>query len=288
MSKTYIELKVQVSPVDPWAEIFIAALADAGYDSFEETPKGFNAFIEKDQYQKGVVEDFVQQHQNEVKISFVADDLPDTNWNANWESSFSPIEIGEWCVVRAPFHILHKKYQHEIIIEPKMSFGTGHHKTTYLVMQEMKNIDWHNKRVLDMGSGTGILAILAEKLKAKEMVAIDIDEWAYENCVENLEKNSCSKIEVLKGDASLIDNKGFDIVLANINRNILLEDMEKYTKAMLPGGILIMSGFLLQDVEVLKEKIASLGLLFDKVVTSGDDNSSENFSGNWALIKCFK
>lgn len=139
-----------------------------------------------------------------------------------------------------------------------------------------------------MGSGTGILAILAEKMGAKDIVAIDIDEWAYENCIENLEKNNCHHIEVLKGDVNAIDNKGFDIILANINRNILLADMHAYKNALRENGLLFMSGFLLQDVEVLKEKIAALGLVFDKLVTSEDKSATPNFSGNWVLIKCKK
>jgi ribosomal protein L11 methyltransferase len=284
----YKQINIALKPLEPWSDIFISALADEGYDSFEETPNGFKAFVQKDLFKEEVVSALKEQYQNEVELSYSVEDLPDVNWNANWESSFSPIEVGDWCVVKAPFHTIAKKFKYEIIIEPKMSFGTGHHQTTFLMMQEMKDIDWQNKRVLDMGSGTGILAILAEKMGTKDIVAIDIDEWAYENCVENLEKNNCSHIEVLKGDVTAIDNKGFDIILANINRNILLADMEAYVKSLRKNGLLFMSGFLLQDVEVLKEKIASLGLVFDKLVTSGEESASPNFSGNWVLIKCKK
>ncbi len=284
----YIQINVLLKPLDPWSDIFISALADEGYDSFEETPNGFKAFVQKDLFKEEVVSSLKEQYQNEVELTYSVEDLPDVNWNANWESSFSPIEVGDWCVVKAPFHNITKKFKYEIIIEPKMSFGTGHHQTTFLMMQEMKDIDWQNKRVLDMGSGTGILAILAEKMGARDIVAIDIDEWAYENCVENLEKNNCTHIEVLKGDVTSIDNKGFDIILANINRNILLADMEEYVKSLSTNGLLIISGFLLQDVEVLKDKITSLGLVFAKLVTSREELASPNFSGSWVLIKCKK
>jgi len=284
----YIQLNIELSPLEPWSDIFISTLADEGFDSFEETPKGFKAFVLKEQFDASVIDTLKEKYKKEVELKYTVEDLPDVNWNAQWESSFAPIEMGDWCVVKAPFHNIEKKYLYEIIIEPKMSFGTGHHQTTYLMMQEMKNIDWNNKRVLDMGSGTGILAILAEKMGAKDLVAIDIDEWAFENCIENIEKNNCKHIQVLKGDVTAIDNKGFDVVLANINRNILLNDMHIYVQSMRKGGLLLMSGFLLQDVEVLKEKIVSLGLVFDKLLTSEDESASPNFTGNWALIKCVK
>ena len=285
---TYIQLNIELKPTEPWSDILISALADEGFDSFEETPKGFKAFVLKEQFNLSVVDALKEQYKGEVELNYTVEDLPNVNWNAEWESSFSPIEMGDWCVIRAPFHNITKKYQFEIEIEPKMSFGTGHHQTTFLMMQEMKGIDWKNKRVLDMGSGTGILAILAEKMGASDIVAIDIDEWAYENCVENIERNNCSHITVLKGDVTAIDDKGFDVVLANINRNILLADMQAYVQSMHNGALLLMSGFLLQDVEVLKEKVTSLGLVFDKLLTSEDESASPNFTGNWALIKCIK
>jgi len=284
----YIQINILLKPLEPWSDILISALADEGYDSFEETPNGFKAFVQKDLFKEEVVSSLKEQYQNEVELTYSVEDLPDVNWNANWESSFSPIELGDWCVVKAPFHTITKKFKYEIIIEPKMSFGTGHHQTTQMMIELMEKIDFKGKTVLDMGSGTGILAILAKKMGAKDIVAIDIDEWAFENCVENLQKNDCAHIEVLKGDVNAIDNKGFDIILANINRNILLADMESYKNSLRENGLLFMSGFLLQDVEVLKEKIASLGLVFDKLVTSEDKAASPNFSGNWVLIKCKK
>jgi ribosomal protein L11 methyltransferase len=275
----YIELIVELQPVTPWCDIFMSAMVEKDYDTFEENEKGFKAYIKK----KDFNEDYIRQlfaGYSEVSVSYTSSVIPETNWNANWESSFQPIEIGEWCIIKAPFHNVEKKFEIEIIIEPKMSFGTGHHQTTMLMMEEMKNINWPDKRVLDMGSGTGILAILAEKLGARDIIAIDNDEWAYANCIENVERNNCKKITTVLGSASNIDDKGFDVILANINRNILMADLPAYTKALDSGGVLLMSGFLEQDVEVLKEKIAVLGLLFDTVIS--------NAAGNFALIRCFK
>ena len=275
----YVELIVELKPVAPWCDILMSAMVEQDYDTFEENEKGFKAYIKKKDFNEAYLQQLFGEY-SDVSISYTSSVIPETNWNANWESSFQPIEIGSWCLVRAPFHNIDRPFEVEIIIEPKMSFGTGHHQTTLLMMEEMKNIEWEGKRVLDMGSGTGILAILAEKLGAREMIAIDNDEWAYANCIENVERNGCVKISTVLGTASDIDDKGFDVILANINRNILMADLPAYTKALDSGGILLMSGFLEQDVEILKEKIATVGLLFDKVLS--------NAAGNFALIRCFK
>ncbi|MFM7022674.1 MAG: 50S ribosomal protein L11 methyltransferase [Flavobacteriales bacterium] len=276
----YIELTVELNPVHPWTEIFMSVMVEMDYDTFEENEKGFKAYIRKKDFDEEAIKLFFNAYQPDISITYNYTVVPETNWNATWESSFQPIELDNWCLVRAPFHKVDKKFEVEIIIEPKMSFGTGHHQTTMLMMEEMKSIDWHDKRVLDMGSGTGILAILAEKLGARDIVAIDNDEWAYENCIENVERNGCSKITTVLGDAAKIDDKGFDVILANINRNILLADLPAYTKALDSGGVLLMSGFLEQDVEILKQKIGAVGLVFVKV--------SSNAAGNFALIRCFK
>ncbi|MCX6181819.1 MAG: 50S ribosomal protein L11 methyltransferase [Bacteroidetes bacterium] len=275
----YVELIVELKPVSPWCNILMSAMVENDYDTFEENEKGFKAYIKKKDFNEAYLKQLFAEY-SDVSISYTSSIIPETNWNANWESSFQPIEIGSWCLVRAPFHNIEKAFEVEIVIEPKMSFGTGHHQTTMLMMEEMKNIDWKGKRVLDMGSGTGILAILAEKLGARDLIAIDNDEWAYANCIENVERNACEKITTILGTAANIDDKGFDVILANINRNILMADMPAYTKALDSGGVILFSGFLEQDVEVLKEKIAAVGLLFDKVIS--------NAAGNFALIKCFK
>ncbi len=276
----YIEVRIALKPLAPWSDIFMSTLVELDYDTFEEFDKGFKAYIKKKDFKENVIQELLAEHSAEVEASYEYSVIPATNWNANWESSFQPIEIGTWCLVRAPFHQIDKKFEVEIVIEPKMSFGTGHHQTTMLMMEEMKSVEWKGKRVLDMGSGTGILAVLAEKLGATDIVAIDNDQWAFENCIENVERNNCHHITTLLGDAALIDNNGFAVVLANINRNILLADMQRYTAAMDSGAVLLLSGFLEQDIDVLKDKIASLGLIFDKM--------QSNSTGNFALIKCFK
>lgn len=255
----YIHCQFTLSEPIPWSEILITYLAEIEFESFEQTENRVEAYIQKPLFDENKVKEVLSTIQTELEFSFT--EIEDENWNAQWESSFSPIYIDKNCIIRAPFHEKEDGFKQEIIINPQMSFGTGHHQTTYLIMSEMFGIDFENKSVLDMGSGTGILAILAEKLGCKEAVAIDIDEWAYKNTIDNLELNDCKIIRVEEGGAELlIELEKYDIVLANINRNILTNDMHKYIASMKPNAIIYMSGFYTSDVDILTETANKNGL----------------------------
>jgi ribosomal protein L11 methyltransferase len=196
----------------------------------------------------------------DLKISWEIKTIEATNWNAEWEKSFDPISVDGACLIRAPFHEIQGDYKFVITIEPKMSFGTGHHATTHLIISEMLQMEWDGLDVLDMGSGTAVLAILAEKMGARDIDAIDIDEWAFENAEENASRNDCSKIRCLLGGAELLGDKKYDIILANINRNILLRDMHLYRAVLKDGGKILFSGFYEQDVTELEKVATPLGL----------------------------
>lgn len=236
------------------SDILVAQLAELGYHSFITTEEGIKAYIEEKNFNH---DDIVY-----LPISPIFQDILDVNyraiknknWNEEWEKNFSPIKIGDKCVIRAPFHQADKNYPYEIIIEPKMSFGTGHHATTDLMIQEILAADIKNKKILDMGCGTGILSILASQKNAGETWAIDNDEWAYNNSKENIKKNNAKNIHLVHGDAKAIPDINFDIILANINRNILLNDIPVYSRHLNEDGILILSGIYSNDLKIIREK----------------------------------
>jgi ribosomal protein L11 methyltransferase len=201
-------------------------------------------------------------------------EIEQENWNATWEQNFNPILVGGVCAVRAPFHEK-TEVAYDIVIEPKMSFGTGHHETTHMMLQHILDHDFWGKAVLDMGSGTGVLAILAEKKGAKAVDAVDFDNWCYLNALENVERNNCKNIRVYEGDAALLKGKKYDIILANINRNILLEDLPHYVKCLNTNGLLFLSGFYKEDIIAISAKCGELGLKFEK-------NLEKN---NWVAVK---
>jgi ribosomal protein L11 methyltransferase len=197
------------------------------------------------------------------KISFVRKEIEQENWNATWEQNFQPIVVDDICMIRAPFHEK-KDVIYDIVIEPKMSFGTGHHETTHMMLQHLLELQLYAKSVLDMGSGTGVLAILAAMRGAKPVDAIDIDNWCYLNAKENVERNSVDFINVYEGDASLLDVQRYDVIIANINRNILLEDIGKYVGCLNPNGVLLLSGYYKEDLELITQKCKHEGLRFEK------------------------
>jgi ribosomal protein L11 methyltransferase len=207
-------------------------------------------------------------------FSYTTKEIPQENWNANWEANFSPIQVDHHCVVRAPFHQA-PEVTYDIVIEPKMSFGTGHHETTHMMLSAILKLDCQDKKVMDMGSGTGVLAILAAMKGATDVDAVDIDHWCYLNAVENTERNRVSFIKVYEGDVSFLAStnlkeKSYDIFLANINRNILLNDMAAYKNHIAPGGYLLLSGFYDQDLGMIKEKCASLGIEYQSHTEKND------------------
>lgn len=257
--KEYLEIDFTITPAEGGRDIMLALLDNLGYDSFEETPRGLKAYIlEKDFNESELKELFIFQS-DEYEVTYTTDKLENKNWNEEWETNYQPIFIDDQIHIRAPFHEAKPEYPIELLITPKMSFGTGHHQTTRLVSRLMLQMDLKDKKVLDMGTGTGVLAILAEKRGAKEIEAIDNFEWAAENTAENAEANNCKNITALHGDATLLPGKSFEIVLANINRNVLMEDMKSYVDTLPSGGHLLISGFFEHDFEMLNDKATECG-----------------------------
>ncbi len=245
-------------------EIIIAMLSQLPFESFtEDTDNGVTGYIPNEAYcYDSIMEALEPVLLSFPKLEISTELIKDQNWNEAWEKNFSPITIGSACHIRAPFHPENSDCEHEIIIEPKMSFGTGHHSTTFLMIDIMSEMNFAYKSVLDMGCGTGVLAIYASMLNAKHVTAIDIDSWAYENSIENIERNHIANVDALEGDAADIEGKLYDIILANINRNILLEDMEAYVDCLKEEGQILFSGFYTEDLPIIQEKALSLGLSF--------------------------
>jgi ribosomal protein L11 methyltransferase len=254
----YIEIDIRLKLANPYAEIFIARLNEIKYESFSTDEVGLKAYIRSDLFNKKKLTEIVDDISSFTKIDLSINAIKKENWNADWENNYSPVHINKDCVIRAHFHDRFPNIEHEIIITPKMSFGTGHHETTFLVMNQIFELNLEGKQVLDIGSGTGVLSILASKLGAKKIVGIDIDKWAYENAIENSKLNNISNIQFIEGTAESIGKKMYDVVLANINRNIILADIQKYTRAMRPKSDIILSGFLKQDVKIILNKIKQL------------------------------
>lgn len=259
----YAEIKLEINPKDPFSEIIMAELGDAGYDSFVEIDSGLLAYIPKNQYDEEKLKAVLRSVEG-CQATYELATIPDQDWNAAWEKEHQPVMVDNFCWIYAPFHQPNPNAEYNILIEPKMSFGTAHHPTTYMMLQLLNSEPLAGKRVLDMGSGTGVLSIFAEKRGAAYVEAIDNDEWAYRNALENLENNNCRNIKALLGDAALLTpDKRFDVVVANINRNILLRDMHCYTAVLAPGGTLLLSGFYEHDIPAIRAKAEASGLAFD-------------------------
>ena len=199
---------------------------------------------------------------NEFQISYTAQEIEQVNWNEEWEKNFDPIEVDGLCEVRAPFH-KSSGLEYDIVIEPKMSFGTGHHETTHMMIKHLLKLDLTDKKTLDMGCGTGVLAILAEKKGAQPIDAIDIDNWCYLNSQENAMRNDCKHIEVKEGDATLLVGQSYDVIIANINRNILMQDIPTYSDCLDVGGVLLLSGFYTEDIPLISEICNEHDLYFE-------------------------
>ncbi len=262
----YIETQLTFSPAIPEnREILAALLAEIGYDSFMDTPTGLSAYIPADAFSSEATEAAIEPVRPLFEqLTVESKPMPDVDWNAEWEKSFTPITIDGRCRIRAPFHDYDAAYQLDIVIEPKMAFGTGHHATTTLMIRQLFDIDLTGKKVLDMGCGTGVLAIAALKLGAAGAVAIDIDHWSVENTQENAIRNNVA-LTAVEGGVEAISGT-FDIILANINRNILLDQMPTYSRSLAAGGLLCLSGFYAADLDIIREKASQLALRFEKVL----------------------
>ncbi|MEB8329799.1 50S ribosomal protein L11 methyltransferase [Flavobacteriaceae bacterium KMM 6897] len=273
-NNNYIEYTFTVSPLQPATDILIAQLGEIGFESFVETEIGALAYIQKKDWSDGMVASLQILSNPNFEIEYDVVEIEQENWNTTWEQNFKPIQVGDACVVRATFHE-RPEVTYDIVIEPKMSFGTGHHETTYMMMQHILKQDFMGKSVLDMGSGTGVLAILAAMKGASPVEAIDIDNWCYLNAMENVERNHHPEIKVLEGDASLLEGKKYDIIIANINRNILLEDIPTYAKCLNKNGLLFLSGFYNEDLEMISDRCGQFGLNFESNIENN----------NWVAVK---
>ena len=261
MSQVYIEYSFTIIPLQPASEILVAQLGELNFESFTETETGLKAYIQKEELLPELIDKIQILNSSEFDINYKVSEIPQVNWNAEWEKNFNPIEVNGECALRAPFHPpFNVKY--EIVIEPKMSFGTGHHETTFMMLQFILENNFKGKTVMDMGCGTAVLAILAEMKGAENIDAVDIDEWCYENSVENVERNHCKCIAVHQGDASFFEDKKYEIIIANINRNILLQDMKIYGESLQVNGELFLSGFYKEDLDLISETCTKLGLTF--------------------------
>ena len=277
MDSIYIAYEFFVTPRNLGIEILIAELGHVGFESFVENDNGVTAYIQKQEWNSKILDDLYILDSNEFKIKYSHYEVIQTNWNKEWEENFKPIQVDGQVSVRAPFHE-NPSLKFDIVIEPKMSFGTGHHETTHMMIQHLLALDLKNKKVLDMGCGTGILAIFAEMKGAQPTDAIDIDNWCYQNSMENVQRNACKHITVLEGDSSLLKGKKYDVIIANINRNILLSDMKIYTDSLDQEGTLLLSGFYKDDMVVIESEVIKYGLVLDKMIQKN----------NWVALKYLK
>jgi len=253
----YIELKCQIQPFsEEIAEILIAELGELDYESFTQSDDSVEAYIQAPLFDMEAVKQISINHLPNApfSLSYSHKTIESQDWNAVWESNFNPVIISNQVVIRASFHTDTPKVPYDIVIDPKMSFGTGHHSTTSLMVQSILETDLEGKSVLDMGCGTSLLAILASKRNAAKVNAIDIDEWPYKNSLENIKNNKAENVSVFLGDAALLKGKQYDVILANINRNILLNDMKHYIACLPQKGELIMSGFYSEDLSCIQEE----------------------------------
>jgi len=273
----YIGYIFTVSPKEPATEILIAQLGEAGFESFVENEDGVSAYIQEGDWNATILEGIQILNSSEFEISYVEEVIEQVNWNSEWEKNFNPIQVNEMVSIRAPFHD-DPKLKYDIVIEPKMSFGTGHHETTHMMVQQLIDLNLTNKKVLDMGCGTGILAIFAEMKGANPIDAIDIDNWCYLNSVENAERNNCATISVYEGDAALLKNKNYDVIIANINRNILLNDMEAYINCLNDDGVILFSGFYKEDISIIDAEVSKYELKLDRTIERN----------NWVSLKYIK
>jgi ribosomal protein L11 methyltransferase len=273
----YIELHIKLQPVQPFNEILVVQLADAGFESFVDTEDGIIAYgqITETSLERAINETFLSENRDDVQFTIEHQIIEHQNWNAVWESDFEPVYVEELVSILAPFHEKSTAKGLLVEIQPQMSFGTGHHQTTWMMSKALFDIQPFPKKVLDMGTGTGVLAIIAEKLGATSILAIDIEDWSVENTIENAQRNNCSSIDSKCGDVDLIHGLKFDLILANINKNVLKAHIPSYAQALDNKGILLLSGFFDSDVNELVTFAQQYG--FEKEHVYQKDN--------WAAIK---
>ncbi len=276
----YLKFTINTQPNEEYISDLLAAdLGNLGFESFERVGEALIAYIKAEDYSEKQFKQVIDGFEYAASISFTYEKIEQENWNEVWEKHFfDPILIGDECLIHSSFHDKLPTAKYEIIINPKMSFGTGHHETTSLMIKEILAIDFKDKKVLDMGCGTSVLAILAAKKGAKDVTAIDIDSWCVENSLENILINDTADIVVKHGDADMIEGEVYDVILANINRNILLQDMKKYAASLTTGSILLLSGFYVDDIPIIEEAAKAQHL----------SKLSFQSKNNWAVLKLIK
>ncbi len=274
----YTEVTFGIAPLEPWRDVLVAELGDLGFDSFEDTAHGVKAYIPTGSFDRAALQHVRTLNDPGVKVTFTVRGIEPRNWNAEWESSFQPVEVGMQVRIRAEFHPFVAGYAHDIVITPRMAFGTGHHATTRMMVEAMLALDLRGKQVCDLGCGTAVLAILAERMGASAVIAIDNDAQATVNAEENVKLNGCQRIAVKNGDVALLGPASCDAILANIERNTLLRDMLSMRDALKEGGVLLLSGFVPEDRSRMLDAISAVGLRPAEDMVLGD----------WALIGCRK
>lgn len=276
----YLEITFDIPSKENYIkDILSAELADLGFESFSDEADPFIGYIQQDSFDETKLADLLANFEYEKGISYSTKQAEDKDWNEEWEKNFfQPIVIGDKCVIHSTFHKDYPKVQYDIVIDPKMAFGTGHHATTSLMAKAILDIDVKDKSLLDMGCGTAILAILAALRGATPITGIDIDEWAYNNAIENIQLNHTEQITLKKGGAELLGDEMFDIILANINRNILLNDIKRYVKVLNSNGLLILSGFYESDIDAIEKECNQYGL----------EKLSYEKNNNWVAVRFIK
>ena len=258
-------LQITIPTADPDVqEILIALLSTVGYEGFEQQDVALQAFLPEEQFDAGALDEVLRPK----GLSYSAVRLEERNWNEEWEKNFQPVQVEGFCAIRAHFHAPIPGVEHELIITPKMSFGTGHHATTYMMLQAMKDLDFRGRRVLDFGTGTGVLAILAERLGAGEVLAIDNDDWSIDNALENVATNHCTRITVRKSD-SIPTGELFDIILANINKHVIVSQLVVIEQQLAPGGVILLSGLLVDDIKDIESEALRNNLSISLRMTKG-------------------
>lgn len=259
-----MHIQVNIETVD-FQDLLIALMSERGYEGFEQEEALLKAFIHEEDFDQAVLEELLTAH----GLGYTLERIEDRNWNEEWEKNFQPVVVEAFCAIRAHFHEPITGVEHELVITPKMSFGTGHHATTYMMLQSMQGMNLRGKRVLDFGTGTGVLAILAERLGAKEVVAIDNDEWSINNALENVEANGCSHISVSKIDRVATLEGQFDCILANINKHVIVDQLGDLGQHLAPGGVILLSGLLQNDSEDVENEAVKNNLSVSNWMTTG-------------------
>jgi ribosomal protein L11 methyltransferase len=274
---SYTEVSFRIDPLEPWREILMVELGELGFESFEENQDGLKAYIRTADFKQSDLRSLVAPNDPHTTIDWVVREVQDENWNAVWEEAFKPVRIGERVLIRAEHHET-ELVEHDLVIQPRMAFGTGHHATTSMMVQAMLDTDMIDKDVCDLGCGTAVLAILAERLGAARVLAIDNDNNAVENACENVKRNDSHRITVEKGDVSTIEQLEFDIILANIQRNVLSEGMPTIASSLRENGRLFLSGFIVDDIDFMAGVVRDYGLKCNVSLQKGE----------WALLGCWK